>query len=160
METLKKTLMLVRHAKSEWELPGLSDFNRPLSKEGIQKALRVAYQTLHAGYKPELIVTSAALRAYHTAHLFAQVMSLPHNAVQTFWELYNAESTTLQKLIATTKKEITSLALVGHNPTWSYLSSFLSQKVYDLPTSGVLVWELKDFSEVTQPVGPPVWTSF
>ncbi|MGQ9864118.1 MAG: SixA phosphatase family protein [Bacteroidia bacterium] len=157
---MKKTLILVRHAKSEWDVAGVSDFNRPLSEGGIQKALRTAYQTLHAGYKPELILTSAALRAYHTAHLFAQVMSLPHNSVQPLWELYGAESATVQKLIVAKGESLLSLAVVGHNPTWSQLSSFLSQKAYEMPTSGVLVWEVEDFSQVMGPMGAPVWTSF
>jgi len=33
-----KTLLLIRHAKSSWDQPGLSDFDRPLNERGKKDA--------------------------------------------------------------------------------------------------------------------------
>ncbi|WP_146066749.1 SixA phosphatase family protein [Candidatus Venteria ishoeyi] len=33
-----KTLILLRHAKSSWDHPGLSDFERPLNARGLKNA--------------------------------------------------------------------------------------------------------------------------
>ena len=38
-----KTLYLVRHAKSSWDHPGLSDFNRPLIDTGIKKNRKIIF---------------------------------------------------------------------------------------------------------------------
>ena len=62
-----KYLYLIRHAKSSWSDPRLSDFDRPLNKRG-KRDLPVMGQRM-ATYepKPELIISSPAKRARRTA---------------------------------------------------------------------------------------------
>ena len=40
------TLLLFRHAKSAWDSPGLTDFDRPLAPRGQRAAPRVAFAAL------------------------------------------------------------------------------------------------------------------
>jgi phosphohistidine phosphatase len=39
-----RTLMLMRHAKSSWDQPGLADLDRPLAPRGRRAASLVALQ--------------------------------------------------------------------------------------------------------------------
>ena len=36
-----KQILLLRHAKSSWDHPGLDDFDRPLAKRGLKDAPRM-----------------------------------------------------------------------------------------------------------------------
>ena len=58
-----KTLILVRHAKSDWNDPFLSDFERTLNSRGMQDAPEMAKRFMNRGVMPELIITSPAVRA-------------------------------------------------------------------------------------------------
>ena len=44
-----KKLFLIRHAKSSWENPDLSDFERPLNNRGIQNAPVMAKRFIKNG---------------------------------------------------------------------------------------------------------------
>ena len=46
-------LMVMRHAKSSWKQPGLSDHERPLNGRGRRDAPRVARVIAEAGWAPE-----------------------------------------------------------------------------------------------------------
>ncbi|MEK9973235.1 MAG: hypothetical protein VW876_07320, partial [Deltaproteobacteria bacterium] len=53
-----KTLYLLRHAKSAWDNPDLSDFERPLNKRGKENLSGLAKIAAILNPPPELIVTS------------------------------------------------------------------------------------------------------
>ncbi|HEY0356372.1 MAG TPA: histidine phosphatase family protein [Flavisolibacter sp.] len=58
-----KTLLLVRHAKSSWDAPGLSDFDRPLNERGKNDAPEMAKRLKAKGVSIDLFVSSPAKRA-------------------------------------------------------------------------------------------------
>ena len=58
-----KTLVIVRHAKSSWESAALSDFDRPLNKRGQHDAPIMAKRIMEKGIRPDLLVSSPAMRA-------------------------------------------------------------------------------------------------
>ena len=60
-----KKLFLVRHAKSDWENPYLKDIERPLNERGYANANSMSYQRR---IKPDLIISSPAVRAFTTAY--------------------------------------------------------------------------------------------
>ncbi len=60
------TLILMRHAKSTWDDPLLSDEERPLNDRGRAAAPRVADWLVRKGYVPAKVVTSAAVRTRET----------------------------------------------------------------------------------------------
>ena len=62
---------LVRHAKSSWKDPSLSDRDRPLNKRGKNNAPIMAERFLNRGLLPNRIITSPALRALTTARAIA-----------------------------------------------------------------------------------------
>ena len=62
-----KTLLLIRHAKSSWDDPGLSDYERPLNERGKKDAPAMAEKLYERGIKIDAFVTSPARRARKTA---------------------------------------------------------------------------------------------
>ena len=69
--TAAKTLFLVRHAKSSWKEAGLADRERPLSGRGKRDAPRMGARLARRDARPELLVTSPAVRAVQTAEAMA-----------------------------------------------------------------------------------------
>ena len=67
-----KTLFLVRHAKSNRDDPSLPDRDRPLDDRGKQDAPKMGKRLAKRGVKPDLLVSSPALRALTTAQLIAE----------------------------------------------------------------------------------------
>ncbi len=136
-----KRLILLRHAKSDWDPQGVSDFNRPLSSRGIREALASAHHLLKAGHRPEVIWSSPAIRAWHTAHLFAQACSVPHSAVHPISAFYEAETATLLDLPREMDPRWETVLWVGHNPTWSLLATRWAGYSIELATAEACILE-------------------
>ena len=66
-----KYLTLVRHAAAVHD-PSYKDFDRPLRKKGFEKARLLTERLTRLGLKPDLLVSSPALRAFQTAEIFAE----------------------------------------------------------------------------------------
>ena len=66
-----KTILLLRHGKSDWGDPDLEDFERPLSPRGKKDAPRMGKVLLQYNLLPDLIVSSPAERAKQTARRIA-----------------------------------------------------------------------------------------
>ena len=73
---MSKQLLLVRHAKSDWDNPKLSDFDRPLNSRGEKNAPEMAKRLLKKGLIPQQIVSSPAVRAITTARYFKKSLGL------------------------------------------------------------------------------------
>ena len=67
-----KTILLMRHAKSNWDDADLDDFDRPLAKRGLEDAPRMGKTLAKLGCLPDTIVSCTACRALQTAELFAK----------------------------------------------------------------------------------------
>lgn len=136
---MAKTLLLVRHGKSAWNKPGLSDHERPLLKVGIERTIRVArYLKEHAGC-PDLIVSSHAVRAFETARLLAGELGYPGHEIQVESNLYFYGQDGLFDIATGLPDEKDAVMLVGHNPAMTQLANvFLTDKLDYLPTTGVV----------------------
>ena len=67
-----KTVFLIRHAKSDWGEPSLSDFDRPLNERGKKDAPVMAQRLLDKKIKIDAFISSPAKRAGKTARIFAK----------------------------------------------------------------------------------------
>src|SRR5215475_4778950 len=67
-----KILLILRHAKSSWKDPQLSDHDRPLNKRGKRDAPLMGNLLKDEDLKPDLIISSTAVRAKKTAELVAK----------------------------------------------------------------------------------------
>jgi len=121
-----KHLILIRHADARHGQPGLRDFDRPLSKTGEREARATGKVLLQTPPLPELIVCSDAVRTADTARLIADVISLPDADIRYEHALYGGAVAALRYTIAALPDSHQCVALVGHNPSISELTSILS----------------------------------
>lgn len=149
-----KVVALLRHGKSDWEPLGVSDFNRPLSERGIRDILQQGQALLKTGYRPDRILSSPAIRAWHTAHLLAQVVSLPHEAVQSEIGFYREDEGSIEATLQVLSDDIATVVLVGHNPLWSEIASRWAGESIELATSELIAfgwegsWETLPFRQI------------
>ena len=119
-----KSLILFRHAKSDWDADYNGDHERPLANRGVNAAMTMGRLLASSGKLPDLIVCSTAVRAKQTLELANQ--SGKWNCETQFTDdLYEASVTNVIRLVQQLSKDINSVMLVGHEPTWSYLTSTL-----------------------------------
>ena len=138
-----KTLTIVRHAKSSWDHPGLSDRERPLNKRGEHDAPLMGQRLLEHGIRPSLIISSPATRAWATARIIAAAITYPLEFLQREKSLYHASVDAILDVIVAQDPGFNSLLVVGHNPGLTEFANYLSPGVTDnLPTAGVVSVEI------------------
>ena len=101
-----KTLHLVRHGKSSWDLLKVSDFDRPLLEKGVQNNYQMAEKLKVKFPKPQLILSSPANRAIHTAIIFARTLKLPLDIVKIDDSIYLTSAQVLFDLVLKTESNI------------------------------------------------------
>ncbi|RME34430.1 MAG: histidine phosphatase family protein [Gammaproteobacteria bacterium] len=123
----EKTLLLMRHAKSDWHSDAERDFDRPLNKRGRRDAPRMGRWLLDNGLVPERVLASPARRARET--LEAMLKEWPREP-ELVWEedIYGGGSRTLLELINATPDRVSILLLLGHNPDLEDLLLMLAER--------------------------------
>jgi len=121
-----KRLTLIRHAKSSWNYPELTDFERPLNGRGRRDAPNMAQRIKSALGAPDLWISSPASRAITTARLFSETLALPNTDVLLNANIYDADVDQLLDVLATLPAAAQHVWLFGHNPGLSDLSHWLN----------------------------------
>lgn len=111
-----RTLLLTRHAKSSWDDPRQSDFDRPLNARGERDAPTMAERFVRRGLPPPLLVSSTARRAWRTALAFADALGIPERAIVAMPKAYHAVEDTLLDIVNTLPDDAATVMLFGHNP--------------------------------------------
>jgi phosphohistidine phosphatase len=150
-----KTIYLVRHAKSSWSNPGLSDFDRPLNKRGKRDAPFMGELLKEKKIKPELVLSSPAKRAKKTALEVTEKLKYPMKQIIFKEEMYEASDNELLKVIQKLDEEAKSVMLFAHNPGLTQLNNYLSDHYIDnIPTCGVVAIEFNcKWSEIKKNSG-------
>lgn len=102
-------LILVRHAKSSWDRPALSDHDRPLNKRGRASARAIGDWLRKENLLPDQVLTSSAQRTLETCALMGM-----GTAPQADRSLYLAGADTLLRALHQASGQCTML--LGHNP--------------------------------------------
>ena len=131
-----RTLLLLRHAKSSWKQPGLSDHDRPLNRRGQRDAPRIGRLLTREQLSPGAILSSSARRARETAEAVA-TQSAFDGMVQLEGVLYLAEPTTILDVIRHSGVELERLMVVGHNPGMAATVARLTGLTEDMPTAAL-----------------------
>ena len=158
-----KTLLIVRHAKSDWNNEDLSDFDRPLNARGRRNAPDMGKRIKKHALIPDLIWSSGALRARHTAELIAKEIGYPEESIVYDDHLYHAGHNSLLEQIKQQDDQHRFLMLVGHNPGLTYLASSLGSITIDnIPTAGValLNFRMNSWSEIAFGKGNLEWYDY
>jgi len=132
-----KQLVLIRHAKSSWDLQ-VADTDRSLTLRGIEDAYLVSNAFLDQGIEFDFVYSSPAIRAVQTALIFCRINQCDLTNFQLSESLYDFSGEQLNQFIRCIDNRYNSVALFGHNNAMSQLRSWLSeQQQLPIPTAGI-----------------------
>lgn len=139
-----KYLIIMRHANAIKQNPAISDFQRDLTEQGItQASLSANFLANNPHFIPQLIISSSAKRALHTAEILADKLNLPHNIIVFNDTLYSGDLNAYIDTIYQVDDEISKLMILGHNPSISMLSYLLTNnEVNKMKTASMLGIEI------------------
>jgi phosphohistidine phosphatase len=131
-----KTLFVLRHAKSSWDNPDWSDFERPLNSRGLDAARFIGNLIYERALAPQIIVSSPAKRAKQTAVLVKEIAEIA-KSVEFDERIYEASPLTLFNLIREFDEKYNSVLIVGHNPGFENLVRILTGEPVQMPTAAL-----------------------
>ncbi len=131
-----KTLYLLRHAKSSWSEPGLTDHDRPLNKRGRKAAPKMGELMAERDLAPDLILCSTAVRARQTVELVAPACNFDGTITLTD-ELYLAPVETYLELLAQLDDDVNAVMTVAHNPGMANMVAYLTGRSLHFPTAAL-----------------------
>jgi phosphohistidine phosphatase len=121
-----RRLVLLRHAKAETPT-SLSDEMRPLALRGRRQCADVAHHLRVGGLVPDAVLVSSALRTRQTWELVRSALGPDAPEQVTVTErLYLAGVRELLEVVQETGADVTTLLVVGHEPTVSALAAALA----------------------------------
>jgi len=133
----ERTLILLRHAKSDWS-GDERDIDRPLAPRGIRQAPAMGrWLARHVG-RLDLAVVSPARRARSTWELVGAELDAPP-PIQIDDRVYAASEQELLTVVRGLADDLGTVVLVGHNPGLQQLVSALTDASAALPTSALAV---------------------
>ena len=133
-------LILMRHAKSDWDDPSQADHERPLNKRGRASAQAMGQWLRADGTVPDRALVSDAARTRET---FAR-LAFPNTLATFLPELYHAGAHRMMDVLQSAGADRCVL-MVGHNPGIAeFAERLLGQapdhpRFFDYPTCATLV---------------------
>ena len=131
-----KTLLILRHAKSNWSNSSLSDHSRPLDERGKADAPRMGKLLKREELMPDLIISSSAERALATAEAVA--LACDYDAeIQVTRQLYLADPDDFLEALRERGGSHNRVMVVGHNPGIEELVAQLAQQFETMSTAAL-----------------------
>ncbi len=146
---MSRELWLLRHSQAEHN-DGVADYDRRLTAKGEQKALRIGQWLQHAHLSPDIVLSSPAARAYHTACIVADTLAWDKSRVQQEARLYFQGFMEIKAILAELPASFKKVLVVGHNPDFEALLVNLvggDKLAYDdelMPTATLVRLQLPD----------------
>lgn len=138
-----KTLYVIRHAKSSWDNPLLADADRPLNARGEADAPRMGKRLKKRAVRPDLMLSSPAVRAITTCRSIAAEIAYPLGKIKTDKKLYHAEDVEILSILQNLNDTFECVWIFGHNPGLTDFINQLTTEVIDnIPTCGVVACSL------------------
>ncbi|WP_109830471.1 SixA phosphatase family protein [Reichenbachiella versicolor] len=135
-----KKIIVVRHAKSSWEYPELTDFERPLNKRGLRNAPQMAKYLYDIIDNVGVFYSSPAKRAFETAKFFAEQYAVKEEKIKLVDELYLPGLDDFESFFRRVDDSQDSIIIFSHNPGIINLVYKLTGENFDnIPTCGVSV---------------------
>ncbi len=149
-------LLLLRHAKSNWNAPHRTDAERPLAARGLRAAADMGRFLAGAGRVPDLAIASPARRAHRTLELAADAggWSCP---LRIHPDLYHGGMAAALQVAAEAGGGLSTLMLVGHEPTWSGLVHHLTGARVRFPTGAVACIRTDSWQHLGEGSGELQW---
>ena len=138
---MTRRLILMRHAKSSWDHPGLDDHARPLNGRGAASAEALGVWLRKRGYMPDEVLCSSAVRTQATAEALG--LSAPVTVLEA---LYHASPQAMMQVLRQAKGR--AVLMLGHNPGIAEFAHHLAAappphpRFDDYPTGAAMVADL------------------
>ncbi len=158
-----KRLFIVRHAKSSWDYPHLTDFERPLNKRGIRDLPDMADRFKQLHLDVDCLISSPANRALATAQGFASAIGIPYPQIKLEERFFHASHHTIKEVLSKLDNKLKSVTVFGHNPGLTYLINDLSDFYLDnLPTCAIcgIDFEFNTWSDILYNKGKQFYYDF
>ena len=146
-----RKIILLRHAKSSWEDLSLRDFDRPLSKRGMNDTKLMKVHMANLVKEVDEIYSSPSIRTSQTINQL--VPEISH--VNYLASLYLGDVSVVLSLLESLPTRIKTVMIVGHNPCIQETMETLWKKpVEKFPTCAAAVFSFQNnWSKTAIPPG-------
>lgn len=149
-----RSVLFIRHAKSSWDDPLMSDFDRPLNDRGKKDAPQMAKYLFQKDIPIDYFISSPAKRAKKTASYFINEYGLKDDDIILKSELYLPTEKVFFDVVEAAPDSASHLAIFSHNPAITNFVNLLTSKIRidDIPTCGIFgvkanIMHWKDFTK-------------
>jgi phosphohistidine phosphatase SixA len=150
-----RRLIVLRHAKSDWDSNASSDHERPLNARGRRDSPRIGRRIAELGWTPDVVLASDAVRTAETWRRMADAFD--EVELQLLPSFYLAGPDVVCDALAELSDAVTTAMVVGHNPGWEGLAARLSGKAVKVGTAHALLMTLDAPSWAVAAARPGQW---
>ena len=137
-----RTVLLLRHAKSSWKHPDLSDHDGPLNNRGKRDAQWMGRLLKKENIIPDIIISSTARRARATGEAVAKASG--YKVDITFnRSLYASGPQTYIDSMHDLSDDYVRVLIIGHNPGLEELVEMLTGEIHLMPTCSLAYVKLR-----------------
>ncbi len=137
---MKRRLVIMRHAKSAWDVDGLPDHARSLNPRGRRDAPRIGQRLADLGWEPELIVSSDSQRTRETCELVLTAFSEEVD-VRFTGAFYGGSLSDIRNDAERWPDGVSTVLCLGHNPGWQMVVGSLAQHADSMTTANAVLLE-------------------
>lgn len=132
-------LVVMRHAKSDWNAGAQTDHERPLNERGQREAPEVGRKLAARGFVPDFVLSSDSTRTTETFE--GMRGAFPDVPIRFVKELYHAGLSQVRALADTVPTDAKTVMVLGHNPGWQDMVAELTGEDLEMKTSYAAVLE-------------------
>lgn len=158
-----KTLVLLRHAKTEGLYSGQKDFDRELTNTGESDAIYKGQIFKQKKMNFDLIKSSSSKRTIKTSQLVAEQIGYTIRNINFKEELYLASTRVMLEELNSIDDKHSTVLLIAHNPGITFIAEYLTgESIGHINTSGAVCisFESESWKELSQSTGKLLWTDF
>ena len=134
----------MRHAKSSWKYPELSDHERPLNKRGRKAAGKIAKELIRLEWIPNKLYSSDSTRTEET---WARMNKIIKGVdVEYLHKLYHGSPNKIRKNLPN-EFDCETVMILGHNPGCSDFLAHLCSEWHRMPTAATALLTINNSNE-------------
>ena len=154
-----KSIILFRHATSDWSINYRLDHDRPLASYGIKEAKKMGLYLSKINKIPDLVISSTAVRAKRTIEIAMQEGEWKSSLILNS-DIYGGKPNFLLKLAQQQTDNFDSICFVGHEPNFSGFISLLTDNDaihFPMASMAKIDFQLSSWSHISRGFGLIDW---
>ena len=136
IRSILSKLILMRHAKSSWKYPDLSDHERPLKKRGRKASVKIAKELIRLEWIPNKLFSSDSARTKETWKRMNKYIKDVN--VKYSRKFYHSKPKKIMKNIPD-ELNYETIMILGHNPGCADFLEHLCGEWHRMPTAATAV---------------------